>query len=112
MVTKTAVVVGQIKSAFPGSLKANALSHAHSTMLRVIVIATFLWPLAFAEGWSSDRRLPRYAAYDPPTIIPETEWRIVRGGSNHTLICEGSRGVNWRFPRDTQDDLRSRYVYF
>ena len=59
------------------------------------------------SSWGG-HRVTRYAEYDPPIILPDQKEQIVEATSDYTLTCEGSRGVNWRIPRDSQDDLRDR----
>ena len=94
-------------------------------MLRILILifVVCLWPQGGECNYYGDRqsslwgssasRVTRYAEYDPPIILPDQKVQIVktwRGAIvNYTLTCEGSRGVNWRIPRqDPESDLRNR----
>ena len=90
-------------------------------MLKILILISVvcLWPqggecnyygdLRQSSIWgTSASRVTRYAEYDPPIILPDKKEQIVKAASDYTLTCEGSRGVNWRIPSDSQPDLRNR----
>jgi hypothetical protein len=50
-----------------------------------------------------------YAEFQPPKILPQADYMIVKAGQTGTFSCQGTlNGVSWRLPEDASKSLKRR----